>query len=142
MTIEYLEEKHVKKVVKFLKKAASQNAMLFSHLSDINKITCLKKTCDHCGEVNVIEEDEKFWYICVVCGHLLNQDCYLAQWVDCDERLPISIQRSMYMSAKFYVVKVSGYTAYHSAMFLDGEWWTSYFSKIVDPVVCWLETNR
>ncbi len=58
-------------------------------------------------------------------------------WVKTSERLPPSWPRNKPLAPR-YTVQCNGY-ANVQAMFLDGEWWTSYISKIVEPVAIWLD---
>lgn len=61
----------------------------------------------------------------------------MLKWTKTEDKLPESHPHSE-PCAPYYTVKCAGY-APMQAMFLDGDWYTTYLTKIVVPVVAWLE---
>ena len=61
----------------------------------------------------------------------------MCRWVATDTRVPVSDDITS-VGADYYLVRLENYRMV-LAMFLEGEWYTSYISKIIVPVIAWLE---
>lgn len=65
----------------------------------------------------------------------------MLQWVKTEDRLPENIYTYEDVCATYYFVKIGMYGTC-KAMFLDGEWFSNYYSKIIVPVEAWLEDTE
>lgn len=59
------------------------------------------------------------------------------EWILCEDKLPINDNPHTECNS-YYLVWVKFYGA-QFAMRMDDEWWSSYSSKIVEPVTHWSE---
>jgi hypothetical protein len=63
----------------------------------------------------------------------------MSEWIMASTRPPES-ESLTGECAKYYLVQINGFGEVR-AMFLNGEWYTSYIAKIIYPVIYWLDPN-